>query len=72
VELAKRGKASTVLVDCKTDKGRYGSVGFPHERPRRLPGWSTRAITLIIQPGEKSQRLLRAKVIQSDKDLGLA
>lgn len=79
VELAKRGKATTVLVESKAGQ-RHGSAFCAHpaglfltnEHVVRAEITSGNLVTLVLNPGEKDQKTLQAKVVRHDKDLDLA
>lgn len=74
-ELANRGKAATALVECKTNRVGHGTAFCVHPAGLFLtndhvvcvdgqPG----AVTLILDSGQKDQRVVRAQVLRRDAD----
>jgi hypothetical protein len=76
VKVARLGKAATALVEVKPD---YGSAFCVHpsglfvtnEHVVRSAGESG-TVTLVLDPGLKTQRVLRGKVVRADADVDLA
>jgi S1-C subfamily serine protease len=76
VKLSKQGKAATALLEIKPG---YGSAFCVHpsgmfvtnEHVVRSAGESG-AVTVVLDPGLKTQRILRGKVVRADKDVDLA
>lgn len=76
-EIAKRGKASTALVEVKsTRKGGTAfcvhSDGYFITNAHVIRGAENADITLVLNPSLKDQRILIAKVVRSDNALDLA
>jgi hypothetical protein len=77
VELAKRGKAATVMVEV-TGRSSYGSGFCVHPSglfltsEKVIRAGAGKGVSLILQPGLKGQRVLPAKVVRGDADLDLA
>src|SRR5262249_44894334 len=72
--IAKRAKASTVLVEVKPT---YGSGFCVHSSGlfvtnEHVVRQSTETITLVLDAGLKTQKVLKAKVLRRDKVLDLA
>jgi hypothetical protein len=76
VKLSRQGKAATALVEIKPG---YGSAFCVHssglfitnEHVVRSAG-ENGTVTLVLDPGLKTQRVLRGKVVRTDKDVDLA
>src|SRR5262249_46504467 len=73
VELGKRGKAATALVEMKPRRG-YGSAFCIHPSGLFLthaPG-AQGELTPVLNPGLKTEKSYPARVVRSDKELDLA
>src|SRR5437868_13813624 len=76
IKLSKLGKAATALVEHKPH---YGSAFCIHssglfvtnEHVVRSAG-ENGTVNLVLDPGMKSERVLRGKVVRTDTDLDLA
>lgn len=76
VEIGKRAKAATAFVDVP---GRgtgtafcVHSSGLFVTNEHVVRGAENGAITLVLDPAQDTQRILKAKVVRADKDLDLA
>jgi hypothetical protein len=78
VELSKRGKEATALLELKP-RTAYAAAVCVHpsglfvttEQPLKQRG-SAETVTLVLQPGLKTQKVVQAKVVRSDTELNLA
>jgi hypothetical protein len=76
-ELARRGKASTILVEVKAGTA-FASAFCVHpsglfvtsEQAARQAG--SPGPVVVLNPGDKGQKVLKATVVRRDKDAGLA
>lgn len=80
-ELVQRGKAATALVEIRTsdDKTKgFGSAfcvdpgGLFVTNAHVAEAVKDARLTLVLSPGEKTQRLVKATVLKSDKNVDLA
>jgi Trypsin-like peptidase domain len=79
-EIGKLGKRSTALVECQLGRGKgYGSAFCIHAsglfitNEHVVHGAGADAISLVLDPSLKSERIVKARVLRSDpaKDLAL-
>src|SRR5690348_13529609 len=80
-EMVQRGKAATALVEIKTDDDKtkgFGSAfcvdpaGLFVTNAHVAEAVKDARLTLVLSPGEKTQRLVKATVLKSDKNADLA
>jgi hypothetical protein len=73
VEISKIGKASTALVEMKA-RWSYGSAFCIHPSGLFLTNEHVAQgeVTLVLNPGLKTEKACRAQVVRSDKELDLA
>jgi len=73
VEIAKIGKAGTALVEIK-DRRAYGSAFCIHPSGLFITNNHVAQgdLTIILKPGSKDEKVYKAKIVRSDKELDLA
>lgn len=74
VEIGKIGKAATALVEVKARRS-YGSAFCIHPAGLFLTNEHVvqgGEVTLVLNPGLKTEKVFRARVVRTDKDLDLA
>lgn len=74
-QVAKLGKSATVFLDLPSEKASASAFcihpnGYFITNAHTVRGASN--INLVLHPGEKGQRILKAKVLRSDAALDLA
>src|SRR5437899_1598946 len=77
-ELAKLGKSATALVENKSRKAQgsafciHASGLFLTNQHVVAAGGTNEVFSIILDPGLKTQKIVAADVVRSDKDLDLA
>src|ERR1041385_7258703 len=76
-ETLEQGKRATALVEIGNGRG-FGTAfcidvgGFFITNSHVVAGANDNEITLVLRPGEKDQRSLKAKIVRTDTALDLA
>jgi hypothetical protein len=76
IEIGKLGKAATALVECRNPKS-YGSAFCIHSSGLFITNAHVidkgkEGISIILNPGSKTQKVVAAKIVRTDKDQDLA